>query len=75
MIYQMVLITSLGTITPLATFNDSIDCVREQAFVQKSDRYSVACLPTNDPRESRAQIESSMQMMTDLMKRMQETMK
>lgn len=75
MIYQMVLITSMGTITPLATFNDSIDCVREQAFIQKSDRYSVVCLPTQDPRQSQAQVEQGMQMLTEMMNRMKETMK
>lgn len=75
MIYQMVLITAMGTITPLATFNDNIDCVREQAFVQKSDRYSVACLPTNDPKHAQAQMEQGMRMMTDMMNKMKENMK
>lgn len=75
MIYQLVLVTNLGVITPLATFPDRIDCIREQAFIQKTDQYSAACLPANDPKQARAQIEQSMQMMTDLMKNLKENMK
>ena len=75
MIYQLVFITNLGVITPLAQFNDRLDCIREQAYISKTEQYSSACLPANDPKQAQAQMEQSMKMMTEMMNRMKETMK
>lgn len=75
MIYQLVLITNLGVITPLATFPDRLDCMREQAYITKTDQYSAACLPANDPRQAQAQMEQSMRMMSEMVGRMKENMK
>ena len=75
MIYQLVLITNLGVITPLAQFDNRLDCIREQAYIQRTEQYSAACLPANDPKQAQAQMEQSMRMITDMMTKMKETMK
>ena len=75
MIYQLVLITNLGAITPLAQFTDRMDCIREQAYIQKSPQYSAACLPANSPEQAQAQAEQSMRMLTEMMNKMKEQMK
>ena len=75
MIYQLVLITNLGVITPLAQFDNRMDCIREQAYIQKTEQFSATCLPANDARHAKAQMEQSMRMMTEMMNKMKETMK
>jgi len=50
MLYQLVLITSLGVITPLAIFPDRDACMIEQAYIQKSPQYSAACLRSHRSR-------------------------
>ena len=75
MIYQLVLITNLGVITPLAQFDNRMDCIREQAYIQRTEQYSAACLPANDPRHAQKQMEQSMRMMKELMQSLQEPTK
>ena len=75
MIYQLVLITNLGVITPLATFDQRLDCIREQGYIQKSQQYSAACLPANSPAQVQAQAEQSFKIMLQMMDRMKQEMK
>jgi hypothetical protein len=75
MIYQLVLITNLGVITPLAQFPDRMECIREQAYIQKTEQYSAACLPANDAKHAQAQMEQSMRMMTEMMNKMKANIK
>jgi hypothetical protein len=75
MIYQLVLITNLGVITPLATFDQRLDCIREQAYIQKSQQYSAACLPANSPEQAAAQAEQGFKIMLQMMDRMKQEMK
>ena len=75
MIYQLVLITNLGVITPLAQFSDRLECIREQAYIQRTEQYSAACLPANDPKHAQAQMEQSMRMMTEMINKMKEQTK
>ena len=75
MIYQLVLITNLGAITPLATFPDRGSCVTEQALIQKSPQYSATCLPANSPEQAREQAESGMRQMMRLLQHMNQEMK
>lgn len=70
MIYQLVLITNLGIITPLATFTDRIACINEMAFIQKSQQYSAACLPTNSPDQVMKQSQESMRQMMDMLRQL-----
>lgn len=69
MIYQLVLITNLGVMTPLATFTDRIDCLKEAAFVQKSAQYSAACLPTDSPDKIIKQNEAAMKQLMEMINR------
>jgi hypothetical protein len=64
-LYQLVLITNLGMITPLITFGDWETCIREKAKIAKTQQYSAECLPTNSPEQTQKQIESNMKMMMD----------
>lgn len=68
MIYQLVLITNLGMITPLATFTDRLDCIREAGFIQKSQQYSAACLPANSPDQVMRQSQESMRQMMEMLR-------
>jgi hypothetical protein len=74
-IYQLVLITNLGVITPLATFPDRLDCIREQGYIQKSQQYSAACLPANSPEQASAQAQQGFKIMLEMMERMKQEAK
>lgn len=65
MLYQLVLITNLGVVTPLVTFDNWNQCVQEKAKIAKTAQYSAECLPTQSPEYIQKQVESSMKMMLD----------
>lgn len=66
MIYQLVLITNLGVITPLYMFEDWNACIQEKTKISKTQQYSVECLPAQSPAHAREQIESGMKMMSEI---------
>ena len=65
MIYQLVLITNLGVITPLVTFPTFEKCIVEKAKIAKTQQYSAECLPAQSPEQIQKNIESSMKIMLD----------
>jgi len=71
MLYQLVLITNLGMVTPLATFNDRMDCIREQGMMQKTAQASVLCLPVQTPQQVQQQMEQHMKMLLEFAKKME----
>lgn len=73
--YQLVLITNLGVITPIMTFEDRASCLRESALIQPSAQVSARCIPTQSPEQLKKQIDSSMKMMLDTLKNIQEGQK
>jgi methyl coenzyme M reductase subunit C-like uncharacterized protein (methanogenesis marker protein 7) len=74
MLYQLVLITNLGVVTPLATFDNRLDCIKEQGMIARSAQYSAACLPTESPKELQARIDAGIQTLVDNIGRLQERM-
>ena len=75
MLYQLVLITNLGAITPLATFTDLSACLKERAPITKTAQYSAECLPTQSTDEIKKQIQSQLKMMNELLQDLQKTQK
>lgn len=75
MLYQLVLITNLGLVTPLATFDNYGSCVSERARIQNTQQYSAACLPTESPEQIQKRFEQSMSMMLNTMKKISESNK
>ncbi len=75
MIYQLVLITNLGMITPLITFNTWDECLRERTKISKTQQYSAECLPAQSPEQVQKQIESNMKMMMDTLNNLSKNMK
>jgi len=73
MLYQLVLITNLGAMTPLVTFNDQAACLRERATITKTAQYSAECLPTQSPDQLKAQIQSQMKMMNEILQELQKS--
>lgn len=69
--YQLVLITNLGVITPLAQFDNQGSCLREQAMLTKTSQYSAACLPTQSPADLQRQIEVTTKILLDTVKKLQ----
>lgn len=65
MLYQLVLITNLGVITPLVNFPTWQQCMNEKARISTTQQYSVECLPAQSPEQLQKNIESSMKMMLD----------
>ena len=65
MIYQLVLITNLGVVTPLVSFPTWNECMVEKARIAKTQQYSAECLPAQSPAQLQQDIESSMRMMLD----------
>jgi hypothetical protein len=72
MIYQLVLITNLGMITPLTTFPTWNDCVMEKGKIAKTAQYSAECLPTKSPQQLQQDIDAGMKMMLDTLKKVQQ---
>ena len=71
MVYQLVLITNLGIVTPLVSFPDWTQCVQEKAKIAKTQQYSAECLPAQSPEQIQKQVESSMKMMLDTINKIQ----
>lgn len=71
MLYQLVLITNLGLITPLTTFPNWNSCIEEKVKIAKTAQYSAECLPTKSPQQLQQDIESSMKMMLDTINKIQ----
>jgi len=69
-LYQLVLITNLGVITPLVTFPTFERCIMEKAKIAKTQQYSAECLPTQSPEQLQKNVESSMKMMLDTINRL-----
>jgi hypothetical protein len=77
MLYQLVLITNLGVVTPLATFPNWNDCMKEQVRVvtPATQQYSVSCLPTESPEQIKKRADEGLKMMMNLLTTMQKEMK
>lgn len=71
MLYQLILVTNLGMMTPLATFNDRMDCIREQGMMQKTAQASAMCVPVQSPQQVQQQMEQHMKMLMDFAKKME----
>lgn len=63
MLYQLVLITNLGVVTPLATFDNSNECFKARAMISNTSQYSTACLPTESPEQLQKKFEGQAKMM------------
>lgn len=74
MLYQLVLITNLGIVTPLATFPDYNHCIKERALISNTQQYSAACLPTDSPEQIQKRVEQSMNMMLSTIQKLSEGM-
>lgn len=75
MIYQLVLITNLGVITPLVSFPTWDECMREKVRVNKTQQYSAECLPAHSPEQLQKNLESGMKMMLDTINRISQGQK
>ena len=75
MLYELVLITNLGAVTPLATFPNYNDCMIEQGRIAKTQQYSAACLPTNSPEELAQRMNAGIKVLVDNINRLQERTK
>ena len=75
MIYQLLLITSLGVVTPLATYPNRDACAVEQANLKPTPQYSTVCLPVEDPKYTQARMEQGLRIMTQMMNTMKEQMR
>ena len=69
MLYQLVLITNLGVVTPLATFPTYNECIKEKVQIVNTQQYSAACLPTESPEQLQKRFEQNMNMMLNTMKK------
>ena len=71
MLYQLILVTNLGMTTPLATFTDRMECIKEQGMVQKTAQASALCVPVQTPQQIQQHMEQHMKMLMDFAKRME----
>jgi hypothetical protein len=75
MIYQLVLITNLGIITPLVNFPTWNECIAERARISKTQQYSAECLPAQSQEQIQKNVESSMKMMLDAINKISQSQK
>lgn len=71
MLYQLILVTNLGMTTPLATFNDRMECIREQGMIQKTAQASAICVPVQTPEQVQQQMQQNMKMLMDFARSME----
>ena len=76
MIYELVLITSLGATTPLASYPDFNSCLKERVQItqQGQGQYAVACLPAQTSEDLERRLNQSADVLMKTLKRMQESM-
>ena len=72
MLYQLILVTNLGMITPLATFTDRMECIKEQGMMQKTPQASAMCVPVQSPQQVQQQMQQNMKMLMDFAKQMEQ---
>jgi hypothetical protein len=72
MLYQLILVTNLGMMTPLATFTDRMDCIKEQGMMQKTAQASAMCVPVQSPQQVQQQMQQHMKMLMDFAKQMEQ---
>jgi len=75
MLYQLVLITNLGAMTPLVTFDNQSACLKERAMITKTVQYSAECLPTQSPEQLKIQMQNQLKMMNELLQELQKNQK
>jgi hypothetical protein len=75
MLYQLVLITNLGVVTPLATFPTQLECIKEKGAIVSTQQFSAACLPTNSPEELAQHMNAGLKVLVDNINRLQEKTK
>ena len=75
MLYELVLITNLGVITPIATFNTQAECFKEKGMIVSTQQYSAACLPTNSPEEMAKRMNAGIKVLIDNINQLQEKTK
>jgi len=75
MLYQLVLITNLGAMTPLVTFDNQSACLKERAMITKTAQYSAECLPTQSPDQLKIQMQNYLRMMNELVQELQKNQK
>lgn len=73
MLYQLILVTNLGMMTPLATFTDRMDCIKEQGMMQKTAQASAMCVPVQSPQQVLQQMEQQTKMLMDFAKKMEQS--
>ena len=73
MLYQLILVTNLGMMTPLATFNDRMECIKEQGMMQKTAQASALCVPVQSQQQVLQQMEQQTKMLMDFVKKLEQT--
>jgi hypothetical protein len=68
MLYQLVLITNLGVMTPIHTYPDMNACISAQAMIPKTAQSSASCLPTDNADQLKSKIERSNTITLDAVK-------
>lgn len=59
MIYVLVLVTNLGIMTPLHTYNNLADCMIQRGMMSNTAQSSAQCLPTENVKELQTLIKSN----------------
>lgn len=70
MIYELVLVTNLGAITPLLQFESYQDCIRQQALTTVTAQASAQCLPARTHQEFMYNINESNRQLTEAVRRL-----
>ena len=73
MLYQLILVTNLGMMTPLATFTDRMECIKEQGQMQKTAQASALCVPVQSSQQVLQQMEQQTKMLMDFVKKLEQT--
>ena len=65
--FQLVLITALGAINPVSTFETLAQCQEAQKTIPNTAQYSTACLPQQSPEAIKRNMEQGMATMQQMM--------
>ena len=61
--FSLVLITTLGAVTPLSEHETRAQCFDARKAIAESSNYTTACLQKSSPEQVRRDLQQSMEMM------------
>jgi serine/threonine protein kinase HipA of HipAB toxin-antitoxin module len=74
MLYQLILISSLGYLQPVATFDSKQACLDHKQEITVNENFTSACMPLRSHTEVQADIEKNLQFMFETINKLKQNL-